>query len=87
MVEQIESRSTRYRIGAVSRLTGISADTLRIWQRRYAAVRPQRSPRGGRLYSPGDVARLRLVKQLVDAGEAIGEVASLDAWMPRGRPG
>jgi DNA-binding transcriptional MerR regulator len=78
MNEPIENSSTRYRIGAVARLTGISPDALRIWERRYAAVSPQRSPRGGRLYSAGDMERLRLMKQLVDAGDAIGEVAGLD---------
>jgi DNA-binding transcriptional MerR regulator len=78
MAEQSANESTRYRIGAVARLTGISPDALRIWERRYAAVSPQRSPRGGRLYSARDVARLRLMKELVDAGDAIGEVANLD---------
>ena len=78
MTEPSSLASTRYRIGAVSRLTGISPDTLRIWERRYGAVSPQRSPRGGRLYSPQDLERLRLMKQLVDAGDAIGEVANLD---------
>ena len=85
MTEQSTSESTRYRIGAVARLTGISPDTLRIWERRYAAVSPQRSPRGGRLYSPGDVERLRLMKQLVDGGDAIGAVANLDTEALRGR--
>ena len=78
MNEPIENSSTRYRIGAVARLTGISLDALRIWERRYAAVSPQRSPRGGRLYSAGDMERLRLMKQLVDAGDAIGKVVGLD---------
>jgi DNA-binding transcriptional MerR regulator len=78
MVEKSASGPTRYRIGAVARLTGVSTDTLRIWERRYGAVSPQRSPRGGRLYSAEDVARLRLMKQLLDAGDAIGEVATLD---------
>lgn len=78
MAEQGNAVSTQYRIGAVSRLTGISPDALRIWERRYAAVSPQRSPSGGRLYDTEDVARLRLLKQLVDAGDAIGEVANLN---------
>lgn len=78
MAEQSASDLTRYRIGAVARLTGVSPDTLRIWERRYGAVTPQRSPRGGRMYSPEDVTRLRLMKQLVDAGDAIGEVATLE---------
>lgn len=78
MPNQTEDGSPTYRIGAVARLTGIPPDTLRIWERRYAAVAPQRSARGGRLYSPSDVVRLRLMKQLVDAGDAIGSVARLE---------
>jgi len=85
MTEQANSASTQYRIGAVSRLTGISPDALRIWERRYAAVTPQRSSGGGRLYSSEDVARLRLMKQLVDAGDAIGAVANLDLDALQGR--
>jgi len=85
MIEQASGAPTQYRIGAVSRLTGISPDALRIWERRYAAVSPQRSPAGGRLYSPQDVARLRLMKQLVDAGDAIGAVANLDLDALQGR--
>lgn len=70
--------STGYRIGAVSKLTGISPDTLRIWERRYGAVLPRRSPSGGRLYAPEDIARLRLMKLLVDRGDSIGSMATLD---------
>ncbi len=66
-----------YRIGAASRLTGITADTLRVWERRYSVVTPGRSPKGGRRYSREDVSRLALIKQLVDAGHAIGSVVSL----------
>lgn len=85
MNEATDNNSTRYRIGAVARLTGISPDTLRIWERRYTAVSPQRSPRGGRLYSAGDVGRLRLLKQLLDVGDAIGEIAGLDSGALRQR--
>jgi DNA-binding transcriptional MerR regulator len=67
-----------YRIGAVSRLTGIPADTLRIWERRYQLVDPQRTAKGGRLYSQADVNRLTMIKALVDQGHAISTVANLD---------
>jgi DNA-binding transcriptional MerR regulator len=77
MTEQSATAPTTYRIGAVARLTGVAADTLRVWERRYGAVSPQRSARGGRLYSPDDVARLRLMKHLVEAGDAISTVATL----------
>jgi DNA-binding transcriptional MerR regulator len=66
-----------YRIGAVARLTGISPDTLRIWERRYDIVEPERTPKGGRLYSQQDVTRLTMIKTLVDQGYAISTVANL----------
>jgi hypothetical protein len=77
----MSSRQTteqRYRIGAVSRLTGVNPDTLRMWERRYGVVEPVRAPGGGREYSGDDVARLQLIKRLVDGGDAIGSIAGLD---------
>jgi DNA-binding transcriptional MerR regulator len=66
-----------FRIGAIARLTGIPVDTLRVWERRYQVVVPERSPTGSRLYRREAVARLALIKRLVDAGHAIGSVARL----------
>ncbi len=66
-----------YRIGAVARLTGISPDTLRVWERRYSVVTPFRSDAGTRLYRAQDVGRLTLIKRLVDSGDAISHVAPL----------
>lgn len=85
--EDNEMGSQTYRIGAVSRLTGIPADTLRVWERRYEVVTPTRTPSGTRLYSARDVARLGLIKQLVDRGDAISSVArlSLDQLRERNR--
>ncbi len=66
-----------YRIGAVSRLTGIPTDTLRMWERRYEVVEPHRAEGGNRLYTRDDITRLAMIKRLVDAGHAIGTVANL----------
>jgi DNA-binding transcriptional MerR regulator len=55
----------------------VPADTLRVWERRYAVVEPERTEGGGRLYRQQDVARLGLIKRLVDAGHAISTVANL----------
>lgn len=66
----------RYPIRAVSKLTGISVDTLRAWERRYRVVEPERDERG-RLYSEADVARLKLLRDAVEQGHAIGRVANL----------
>jgi DNA-binding transcriptional MerR regulator/methylmalonyl-CoA mutase cobalamin-binding subunit len=65
-----------YPIRAVSKLTGISIDTLRAWERRYQVVTPQRDERG-RLYTEADVERLRLLSAALERGHAIGQVASL----------
>lgn len=67
----------RFRIGAVSRLTKIPVDTLRVWERRYAVVAPNRDLSPVRLYNQDDVERLVHIKRLTDVGHAIGCVANL----------
>jgi DNA-binding transcriptional MerR regulator/methylmalonyl-CoA mutase cobalamin-binding subunit len=66
----------RYPIRAVARLTGLSVDTLRAWERRYGAVVPTRGDRG-RMYGDADVDRLKQLAALVERGHAIGTVAHL----------
>lgn len=66
----------KYPIRAVSRLTGISLDTLRAWERRYKVVAPERTERG-RLYSDAEIQRLILLRDAVGRGHAIGQVAPL----------
>jgi DNA-binding transcriptional MerR regulator len=68
--------SPKYPIRAVARLTGLSLDTLRAWERRYLAVTPARDKRG-RLYSGADVKRLQLLAAAVAHGHAIGRLAEL----------
>lgn len=67
-----------YRTGAAARLAGLPVETLRVWERRYSLSDAQRSERGQRLYSAEQVARLGLLKQLVDQGHAIGVLAGLN---------
>jgi len=57
-------------------LSGLPADTLRAWERRYEAVVPDRV-NGRRLYSQQDVQRLKLLKWAVDHGHRIGRIAGL----------
>jgi DNA-binding transcriptional MerR regulator len=68
----------RYRIGTVARLSGVSAHLIRIWERRYEALEPDRSGAGARLYSQADLERLRLLKLAIDRGHAIGQIARLE---------
>jgi DNA-binding transcriptional MerR regulator len=57
-----------YSIGAVSRLLGTPAATIRNWEERYGEIVPQRSPGGHRLYSPDQLEQLRFVAQAVARG-------------------
>ncbi len=64
-------------IQVVVRRSGVSADLLRAWEKRYQAVTPSRSDGGHRLYSDADIERLRLIKDAMAGGRRIGDVASL----------
>jgi MerR family transcriptional regulator, light-induced transcriptional regulator len=66
-----------YRSGAAARLAGLSVETLRVWERRYDLSDTRRSAHGQRLYSAAQVQRLGLLKQLVDQGHPIGQLAHL----------
>lgn len=68
---------TKYRIGTVSKMTGLSTHTLRMWEKRYAAVLPMSVQAEGRLYTDADVERLRLLHMLVSSGHSIGRMAKL----------
>jgi CheY-like chemotaxis protein len=57
-----------YSVGAVERMLGIPAATVRNWEERYGHVRPARSGGGHRLYTRAQVEQLRFVKERVDAG-------------------
>lgn len=62
-------------IKAVSRLSGVSAFTIRAWEKRYGALQPLRAPNGRRVYQAADVERLKLLAVLVHSGQTIGSVA------------
>lgn len=67
----------RHPIGVVSERTGLSPDVLRVWERRYGVVEPSRTEGGQRLYTDGDIERLRLLHLATRAGRSIGQVADL----------
>lgn len=66
-----------YPMRLVTRLTGLNADTIRAWERRYSAVTPDRSAGNTRRFSPEDVRRLTLLHEAVDRGHTIGAIAHL----------
>ena len=64
-------------IAAVERDTGLSKDTLRVWERRYGFPTPARDAIGERAYSLEEVEKLRVVKRLLDAGHRPGRIVPL----------
>ena len=64
-------------MAVVTRRTGLGADVIRAWERRHRAVEPARSPGNHRLYTDDDIRRLLLIRQALEAGWHIGQVASL----------
>jgi DNA-binding transcriptional MerR regulator len=64
-------------IQAVSRRTGVPAATLRKWEQRYGALRPERTAGHHRRYSERDVLRVEWLKARLADGFRIGEAAQL----------
>jgi MerR family transcriptional regulator, light-induced transcriptional regulator len=65
-------------IASVERETGLSKDTLRVWERRYGFPTPERDANGERLYAPHQVRRLAQIKRLMDRGHRPGKLMTLD---------
>ncbi|MGA4989440.1 MerR family transcriptional regulator [Nonomuraea bangladeshensis] len=64
-----------YGIGAVSRLLGVPAPTLRTWNLRYGLGPSRRSAGGHRRYDAADLHRLREMKRLIAEGLPPAEAA------------
>jgi len=76
--EESEALELTYPLRTAARLTGLSPELLRAWEKRHGVVEPLRTPGGTRRYSAAHLERLRLVKAAVDAGHRIGQVAGLE---------
>ena len=67
-----------YSISDLSRITGVLAHTIRIWEKRYDILNPERTPGGHRLYNDDDIIKLMNIRRLVDRGYRISKLAALD---------
>ena len=69
--------NTSHTIADVERDTGLSKDTLRVWERRYGFPTPGRDAHGERCYDDEQLLRLRHVRRLIDAGHRPGAIVAL----------
>ena len=62
-------------IGDICSETGLSADVIRVWERRYGFPEPLRLPSGHRRYRREDLNRLRLMAEAVAQGHRPSVIA------------
>jgi len=74
---KLVSETGRYRIQSVAEMTGVSAATLRAWERRYGIPAPQRTASAYRLYTDRDVELIRRVRELCENGIAPAQAAQM----------
>lgn len=67
----------KYRINVVAKLTGVSAATLRAWERRYGVPVPSRTESSYRVYSEADIETIRRLRALCDEGMSPSEAAKV----------
>ena len=66
-----------YTMKVVTQRTGLTQHTIRVWEKRYNAVTPERTPTNRRLYSEDDIGRLLLLYRATAQGHSIGRIAPL----------
>jgi len=66
-----------FNLKAVIQMTGLSADILRAWERRYNLPEPERTPGGQRIYSQRDISTLQWLMTKQSEGLSISNAAGL----------
>ena len=66
-----------YKIGAVSKITGINIPTLRSWENKFDIVTPTRVNGTQRGYTKQDLDKLGLIQALIDSGDSISSLRGL----------
>ncbi len=72
-----ETQPSALSISAMERATGLSKDTLRVWERRYGFPLPWRDAFGERLYSAEQLTKLRVICRLIDSGYRPGKIINM----------
>src|SRR5436853_1849829 len=67
----------RYSIKELEKLSGIKAHTIRIWEKRYRIIQPQRTATNIRYYSDDDLKRIINVSVLNGHGVKISRIAGM----------
>ncbi|MEW6030368.1 MAG: MerR family transcriptional regulator [Chloroflexota bacterium] len=70
--------SPAFNLKVVLKETGLAADTLRAWERRYGMPMPERTPGGHRLYSQRDIETIKWL--MARQAEGLSISRAVDLW-------
>jgi len=70
-------KESHHSLRVVTQRTGLTTHVVRIWEKRYGAVKPKRTATNRRLYSDAEIERLTLLRLATAAGHSIGGIANL----------
>lgn len=71
------SSSRKLYIGAVAKITGLSIDTIRYYEKQKLIKTPSRTSGGYRLYGPGELGALRFTTKAQQLGFSLKEIRKL----------
>lgn len=72
-----EITTEQFPIRELSARTQVNTVTIRAWERRYGLLKPQRTTKGHRLYTPDDARRVEMILALIARGVPLGKVKKL----------
>ena len=67
----------QHSIKFAARKSGLTTHAIRVWEKRYGAVSPNRTDTNRRLYSEAEIERLTLLRAATHGGHSIGNIARL----------
>jgi DNA-binding transcriptional MerR regulator/methylmalonyl-CoA mutase cobalamin-binding subunit len=70
-------KESHHSLRVVTQRTGLTTHVVRVWEKRYGAVKPKRTATNRRLYSDAEIERLTLLRLATGAGHSIGGIANL----------
>ena len=70
-------KESHHSLRVTTQRTGLSTHVVRVWEKRYGAVKPKRTASNRRIYSDAEIERLTLLRLATLAGHNIGSIADL----------
>ncbi|MFT5259976.1 MAG: DNA-binding transcriptional MerR regulator [Saprospiraceae bacterium] len=81
-ISYMREKEEFFPIRVLTERTGVGSSTLRAWERRYGLLKPQRTPKGHRLYCEQDVESVQRILVLLNGGHSISSASRvIQKWV------